>query len=75
MLSSSLIQVSVNAQRLMLLLEFSTFRSADLLTIDLQFMVAHFRFFAFHGMALTRCIILKFALFMVDGEFRLPMCC
>ena len=75
MLSSSLIQVSVNAQRSMLLLQISTFRSAELFTIDLQFMVAHCRFFVFHGMALTRCIILKFALFMVGGEFRLPIYC
>ena len=72
---SSLIQVSVNAQRCMLLLEISTFRSADLFMIDLQFMVAHCRFLVFPGVLLTRCIILKFALFIVGGEFRLPICC
>ena len=43
MVSSSLIQVLVKAQRSMFLLEISTFRSADLFIINLQFMVTHCR--------------------------------
>ena len=66
--SSSLIQVSVNAQRLMFLLEISTFRSADLFTIDLQFMVAHCRLLSLPIVLFTSCIVFKFALLMLSGE-------
>ena len=56
-ISSSLIQVSVNAQRSMFLLEISTFRSADLLIIDLQFIVAHCRLLFLPVVLFTSCIV------------------
>ena len=74
-ISSSLIQVSVKAQRLMFLLEISTFRSANLFIIDLQFMVAHCRLLFLSVVLFTSCIVFKSALLMLSGECRLLVCC
>ena len=58
--SSSLIQVSFNAQRSMFLLEISTFKSADLLMIDLQFTVVHCRHWFLPMVLFTSCIVFRF---------------
>ena len=73
--SSSLIQVSVNVQRLMFLLEISTFKSADLLMIDLQFTVAQCRHQSLPMVLFTSCIVFRFAVLTLANEFRLPTCC
>ena len=57
--SSSLIQVSVNVQRSMFSLGISAFKPADLLIIDLQFMVAHCRLQFFVVVLFTNCIVFK----------------